>query len=308
MATLTEIRQGISKRLGSYIASTASAGTGTGALMDTKYPVYSSSAQDELYQDWFLFLPGSASTDKCRRVATYTPGNGQLTPDSPWGNAPAVGAAYELHAIMDPLNEIHPAINESLRRLLVVTETTLTISDSDDNRQSLAALTWLLNPNYVRQVGWLDSTEDRTETDPYGRVVRGMVQFYDGVPYLEHPSNRFDTTQTLYLKILKPAYYHCKASGGAFGSQTGLSAETDEAPVAADWAISAGLLECLNSYVNLADQGDNQKVMRMRNEEAARFNTLTTRYFHKPISTLRPGVSAWGPNASSSGSGLEVWH
>jgi hypothetical protein len=116
-------------------------------------------------------------------------------------------------------------------------DVTFTVADDQDTRHSLAvAAPWLDDETRVLQVGWLTADEDVDEVDPYeNRIVRGEAIKKNGVVYLT--GFRHNTSDTMYVKIARPAYTYCRAtSGGAFGDLTaGLTTEASEAVPQAEW-------------------------------------------------------------------------
>ena len=93
----------------------------------------------------------------------------------------------------------------------------------------------------------------------------------------------------------KPAYYDCRATGGAWGSQAGLALETDEAPVAEDWLAAAVLVEAWAQYAKLLEQAAASKVMRERVEAVEWFRALNEKHFRPPERRVRRPVRPWGP-------------
>ncbi len=214
MHSLKQYRQRVAQILGPFFEGTVSSGT-TATLTDTSWPVKSSLSQDDLYRDQFLLRPDAVlSADKTRIVSTYAATSGTLTPDQVWTNAPAANERYEIHGMIEPWTDLRACINESLKRILIPAEFTITPTDSEDRRHSLAAVApWLTEPTWVRQVGYLATGEDREEVNPYRRVIRGRCARRGATLYIEHPSIGFNTTDTLYVLALKPAYYHCTPAG-----------------------------------------------------------------------------------------------
>ncbi len=289
MPSLATFRQTAAQELGDYVASTADAsGCSTTLLLDSKYPVKSSISQDTLYQDrWLLRAAAANAADYVRVVASYTASTGALAPDVAWVNAPT-SEAYELHLLVEPWTQMNRLINNALKRCWVMDEVTLTPT-ADATRHSLAALTWITEPWQVRQVGHLNSTEDRAEVDPFaGRQVRGTVTQDAGVLYLHHPYQTFGSTETLYVLAARPAYTLCRASGGAYGDQSGLALNTDEAPVDATWVAAGVLVEAWRSLSHLLESAGQERVSRDRAEAASWFSSLSRRHFRLADETFRP--------------------
>ncbi len=199
MPTLLQYRQYIARELGPFLASTADTTSSTSVLIDLAWPVKSSLSSDDFYVDYYILRPAAASaTDRVRLVKTYTPSTGSLTPDTVWTNAPVAGEAYELHGVMDPGTTMLDIINAALKRTLIRTELVGTCV-ADVSRHSLSTIApWLTDPLWVRQVGWLSASDNRNQTNPYWRTLRGQAIEDDstgaaGVA-IEHPGYSFNAS------------------------------------------------------------------------------------------------------------------
>lgn len=172
--TFRIIRQRTAQELGPFLASTASSGSNGSVLVDNSWPVNSGLNVDDLYTDQYLFRPDAALTsDKVRIVKTYIPLIGQLIPDQAWTNAPVEGEAYEVHGIIDPWTELPVLINQALIRIMVVAEFSFS-PIKDQNRHSLAtAAPWLINPRWVRSVGYLNQGPLSTPTTLSSNSIAG---------------------------------------------------------------------------------------------------------------------------------------
>lgn len=236
MATTLQFRQMIAKEAGRFQTGTfkASGGDTTNAIDEGL--LKSSISQDDLFSDYYLFIPSGTSGNKRRVVKTYTASTGNLLVDLAFSNASDwQSKAYELHGMIEPLTDMPDLINEALKRMFVVVEFTVTPTALQTRHSLASAAVWLTDPTWVRQVGYLVTGESREQVDPFSRTVRGQASIDGATVYLNHPRMSFNATDTIYVKALKPAYFHCKATAGSFGGQSGLSLEDDEAPVAADW-------------------------------------------------------------------------
>lgn len=301
MATKTTYRQTSARLIGPYTSGTATSGSSTAQLEDTGN-LKSTISQDDLYTDQYLYRPSAASTshpndDRVRIIDSYDASNGLLVPHKVWTNAAysgSTGESYEIHGLIEPHTEMTQLINDVLLQLTFVNvEFTFTPTASKYQHSLASAASWLKERAWIRQAGWLASGELRTEVNPFQRVLRGETE-QNGNAFSLWIQQGFDGTETVYVRALKPAYYHCKATGGSFGGQSGLSLETDEAPIPEDW-VAAGVRVLVWDRMNtLLSPGDEQRTKRERAEAAAVFNYLTRIYF-KPYEMTFQELTFWGP-------------
>lgn len=295
--TLREIRRAIAPRVGYFLASTVTSGSGTG-LIDTKHPVKSSLIQDDLLTGKWLLRPDAPDADKVRIVADngYTPASGSITPDSDWGSSPIPGEVYEIHGSCDPWNDYNDIINQALRRCYVNVEVVLTPTPGSAWHGFNVAASWLQSAQHVRQIGFLRSGETRSTTDPYRRTFRGTVYEDQGSIVVSHPHSTFQDGDLLFARCLKSAYHSCRPNGGSFGAQAGLIEDDDEAPVALEWIRAASLVEYWERYAGAIPEGDpggkasESRLLRV----AADFDTLTSKYLRVPPMTILPNVMGSG--------------
>jgi hypothetical protein len=191
------------------------------------------------------------------------------------------------------------AINEALKRTMVRTEIVGT-AVSQQIRHSLSTIApWLTDPLWVRQVGWLNASDDRNQVSPYWRTVRGQAVEDAGGVALEHPGYYFNTGDILYLRIIKRAYDHCRPTLGTFGSQSGLTLETDEAPINLEWLGAAALVEIWRRYGQVLETSSRTRQVPNLMDAAARFSYLThVNFIPWPLSFTPLG--AGGPLHSNS--------
>jgi hypothetical protein len=299
MPRLRDYRRYTAKKTGMFVVSTAAAGSGTAVLTDDKYPVKSQNEQDDLFKTYYLFRPDRLGTsDAVRSVMEYAPTAGQLRPDTAWGVAPAADEPYELHPIIDPL-VLNECINEALKRTMILVEISLTPT-VDVLRQNITAQVggWLHNQFWVRQVGYLTSGESREECDPYSesRLVPHDVEIIGGNVYVQHKSFRWNASDTMYLKCLKPAYYHCRIDPDDWGTTVGLDTETTEAYPPEDWVCWGALAEAWDRYSQLIEPNANAKLLSDLREAAAKFSALTDQYMPDiPVLTQYHEPIQWGP-------------
>lgn len=250
MPTLTEYRQFAAKEAGRFVTGTSTTGGTTTTMVVTS--LISSLSQDNLYSDWWLYLPTASAGDKVRVVASSTASTGTITVDRVFSGATVANSkTFELHGMARPfaddLTETMDwtqLINDGLKRCFLPVEFTITPT-ANQNRHSLTgSQSWLTNENWVREVGYLVSGEDRNNVDPYGnRRIFGKPEKLSNLVYAVHRGRTFGTNETIYVRAIKPAYYHCRATGGTFGEQSGLALEADEAEVQIEWAAYAALTE-----------------------------------------------------------------
>lgn len=300
MPTLTQYRQQAAKELGRYAEGTAVTTSSTTTLVDTNWPIKSTLNQDDLYSDYFLYRPNAVvEADKVRIVATYTPASGFLVADRPWDIAPyggGVGEAYELHGIIEPHTDLKEMLNEALKRCYIMVEVTLT-PITDQIRHSLSTVApWFTDPLWLINTGVMQLSDDRDEVDPYSATIRGEVVQDGATYYFVHRGRSFNpSTELVYLQMLKPAYYHCRPSGGTYGAQSGLSLESDECPVAVNWVAAGTLVEAWRHYSQLLEPSANQKLMRNREEASAWFTRLSNENVRIPTPRIRKPLLMWGP-------------
>lgn len=300
MPTLQTYRRAVAPRLGPYAQGTANVASSTTVADIAAWPFKSSLSTNDLWTDQYLFRPGAAlAEDKTRIVATANTTSGQFTPDLVWTNAPD-NETVEFHGLIPPVSDgvtdLHALINEALKTIDLIVEVTGTPT-ADAQRHSLGTIaSWADRPAQVYEVGYLGASEDRDEVDPFRRPVRGTVEIDGNVVYLNHPGRTFRTDDTLWVRMTKPAYRHCTASGGAFGSQSGLALETDECPAATEWVTAATLVQAwlrLGTVLAPGDAGRAQEELAKAAAQAGRFqrNYLEAA---RPKRSFRP-LSHWGP-------------
>jgi hypothetical protein len=309
LTTLLTYRQRLATELGAFWASTATSGSSASALEDTAFPIKSTIAQDDLYADYYLLRPSAANAaDRVRVVKTYDPANGKLNTDLPWSAVPyagGVGEPYELHGVLEPGTVLPNLINEGLKRCMVVVEVTLSpVNGAMRTPLGTAISATLLDPRWVRQVGWLGPGDSREQFDPYARAVRGSCTSDDGgaTYYINHPGRTFNTTDVIYVRLIKRAYDQCATAAGAYGTQAGLALDTDKCPVQPDWVAAAALVTAWSRYGHVLDAQGNQRVRVDQASAASWFSQLTKTYFSLPDLTFQTKV-AWGPNWRSRGWG-----
>lgn len=302
MSTQTLYRQRIARMLDLYSSGTATSGSVALTTLVDADMLVSSLDVDDVLKDWYVFRPNAATaTDKVRLVDNYAPGSGTLTVDKAYAIAPYAGSgeAYELHGLVEPLNEMNDLINQALKRIMVIAEFSFTPSSTTAERHSLAvAAPWLDNPALIYQVGVLSANEVRAETDPYRvREVRHDSYVDGNVVYLSTPGVSFSLTDTVYLRVLKPAYDHCRATAGIFGERSGLRAgtETDEAVPVAEWVAYGALVEMWNRKYHTLAERYGKGAVDERERMAAMFNRFQSEYLAANLPKKQnPPIRSWG--------------
>src|SRR5690348_6619173 len=273
--TLTQIRQFTAKEAGKFWTGTAASTSSTTQLIDTAWPVNSGIQASGFYKDYFLYRPNAVTaTDKVRYVETYTGQGGILQPDLSYTNAPS-GETYELHGMLEPLTAWTNCINEGLQHCFIPFEYSFSPSSNTATRFSLStAVPWLYDPWLVRKAGVLSSGTSREANDPYVvGAIRGQCDNDHGTIYLNTYPRTFQTTDTIYLMVLAPAYYVCGASSSGPFTQQGLSLETDVALVDNyQWAGYAALEVAWRRFSQIMDQTVNGRLVNSWQQAVAQFN------------------------------------
>jgi hypothetical protein len=287
----------LAAELGEDFSSTATSGSSTAQLEDTAWPVKSTLDEDDQYAGQWLWRPNAVvNSDKVRIVKSNVASTGIITPDHTWTNSPA-NEVYHLLTGLPPVDgssiDMRSLINEGLKRTIWPVEVTATPT-VQNTRRSLADLgTWLRSETWILRVGLLHTGETRNQVDPYMRVVRGRVIRDGDTLYLDTYPQTFPASDTLYIEVLKPGYYHCRPSAGTFGSQAGLSLDTDECPIPEDWATAAALVV---GWRRLRQRfARNPDLIRNRVEAAAWFSHLSRQYLNPLPRTFRTVPDHFGP-------------
>lgn len=302
MATLTVHRRTLAPLLGMHERFTASSGANntTGQIecttaSHTGLRFKSTVNARSLLEDKWLFRPSAAAAgDKDRRIDTYTPSSGLATSDDAWTNAPT-SEAFEIDGLVSG-TEMHEWLNEGLKLCFVVVEFTFTVASSTTKRHDLStANSWLTDPKWIYQVGSIASSDSRGNYDEIPNQRRGSA-WKDGATV--YVGGSFSTTDTMYVKAIKPAYYHCKTSAGSYGGQSGLALETDESPIDEFWLAWAAVLVGRNRLDTLLQTDAATKEAReSRAMAAARFRDLREKNLDLPERTFVSLPSIVGPAA-----------
>src|SRR5499427_527319 len=281
------------------------------------YPIQSGIPQTDQLIDRPLYRPQAVQqTDRHRYVQAYDPALGLITPDLAWVLpvlAPASGSQYqnleaftyaeletqiyddlentglsgfgEQFEILGPFDAptTHRLLNDGLKNCWLIVEVACTPTYLKSRHNLSAVCPWLQDPSDVLQVGVIKDYQDRDLVDPFENVIRGMVERDGGDFYLNTGTTTFVDGDILWLRVLKRAYDHCRASGGSFGEQSGLSLETDEAPVDRVWLTSAALAIAWRRFAHLLEPGANQRLIRDQAAAAAWFTDECRKHFSAPL-------------------------
>jgi hypothetical protein len=313
MPTLQQYRSSFSQEAGPYIGPDAyevraMGGSSLTQLVCTIYPIQSGIPQQDQLIDRPLYRPNAThQTDQNRYVMAYDPATGTITPDIPWTVAPysdATGTTYglleaftyhdmeqfeyielegsgitgvgERFEILGPFDvpTSHRLINEGLRHCWLVVEVACVPTILTSRHDLSIAAPWLIDSGDILQVGMLAAADNRNLDDPFERRIMGQVERDGGSFYLNTGSRTFNDGDLIYLRCLKRAYDHCRGAGGAFGDQSGLALETDEAPVPRDWVAAAALVAGWRQFGHLLEPAANQRLVRDQATAVAWFNDL----------------------------------
>lgn len=300
MPTRLQLRKAAAKELGPFDSGTADSTSSTSALVCLTHP-FKSSISSGTFKDRWLYRPdAAAAADKLRVVSAYTASTGTLTPELDWSAQPD-GEAFEVHGILPPEGNselsLHDLIHEALKHCFLVVEFTLTPTVLQTRHSLASAASWLSDPSWVRQVGFLTSSESRDKVNPFERVVRGRAVKDTNTVYLEHRSTTFNSSDVVYVKAIKPAYYACAAAASPTTfTQSGLNAEADVAIPNEEWVASAVLVLAWRRLGKTLEAGARENHIKNRAEAAAWFSTQSRTHFSLPPLTFVERGGLFGPS------------
>jgi hypothetical protein len=296
----------------------ATSGSDLSHLYCDAYPIKSGIPQQDQLIDRPLYRPNAVQpSDRHRYVQSYDPTTGLITPDLNWALPlladPGSGTQYqnleaftyaglenleytdmentglagfgERFEILGPFDAptTHRLINDGLKQCWLVVEVACIPTPLKSRHNLSVVCPWLQDPSDVLQVGVIKNYQDRDLEDPFEHVVRGMVERDGADFYLNTGTTSFVDDDVLWLRCLKRAYDHCRTSGGAFGEQSGLYGETDEAPVERTWAAAAALTIAWRRFAHLLEPQANQRLIRDQATAAAWFTDETRKHFTAPL-------------------------
>lgn len=319
MATLTTYRRTLAPLLGVFEQGTADAsGSTTSALLCTTglasgARLKSSAWTASLFNGKWVYMPGAASDDRSRLVKPddgYDPTTGALAVDQAYSADPDTlsDRTFEITSLFSG-PDLNALVNAALQKVFVVRDLTFTVAgDNVRKHQVNASASWLRSWTWIYQLGHLQTGESwagtatLAATDPYRRVKHGAGYDLGDQVWVEGPQLGWRTTDTVYARCACRAYDDCKPSAGAFGDQSGLSLETDEAPVDATWLAWVAIAEAKNRLDHLESIGQaTEDAMRSRAMASARVSELTRRYWTEPARTFRPAMTYVGPTMARRG-------
>lgn len=297
MATLATYRRTLGPLLGVFEQGTADAGSNSLTTVVCTTALASGASLKEpsftaaMFNGKWLYMPGAAADDKSRLIKAtsgYEPSSGTLTVGRAFSADPDTlsDRTFEITAMFSG-TDLNTLIGEGLKKCFVVVEFTFTVASSSTRRHNLTTTaSWLTKPQWVYQIGKLSSSQSRDEVNPFDYVYRGKAPQGDGsAVYIEDVA--FATTDTIYVKAIKPAYFHCRPTAGTFGAQSGLSLETDEAPCDAEWVAWAAIVAAEKRLARLEQGGRvSQEAMASRAIAAGEFAKHRTLNFHPPRRTF----------------------
>jgi hypothetical protein len=333
--SLAEYRRVVAVEAGAYVGPEsydvrATSGSDTTKLVCSNYPIKSGIAQNDLYLERPLYRPDAVQPlDRNRYVLSYDPSTGTLTPDLVWTMppiAPPGGSSYayletftyaglesllyedmedlgaagvgERFEILGPFDAptLHQLINDGLKQCWMVVEVAC-LPTPGATRHSMAVIApWIQDVNHVRQAGMLPVGVDRNQDDPFDNPVFGTIERDGGDFYFNSQTRSFNDGDVLYFRCYKRAYDHCRVAGGVYGEQSGLSLETDEAPIERDWLASSALTVGWRRFGHLLEPQTNQRLIRDQASAAAWFADRSRQHFTAvaPTLTFRP-MRRFGP-------------
>ena len=313
VVSLQDYRSYFSQEAGPYIGPQsyevrATGGSSTTQLVCDAYPIMSGIPVQDTLIDRPLYRPNATQqSDRNRYIMAYDPQTGTITPDLPWSVAPfsdAGGSTYgfleaftyadleqseyedlegsgvngigERFEVLGPFDQPTTTrlINEGLRHCWVIVEVACIPSILTSRHDLTLVAPWLIDPGNLLQVGLQAMGEDRNLRDPFERRIFGQVERDGGTFYLNTMSQTFNTGDTLWLRLLKRSYDHCRAAGGVYGEQQGLSLDTDEAVPTAGWGAAAALVAAWRQFGHLLEPAANQRLIRDQQSAVASFNDL----------------------------------
>lgn len=310
MPSLTTYRRTIAPLIGVFETGTADASSTTSQLVCTTTlasgaQFTSSAFPASLYNGKWIYLPGAAADDRSRLLKTsagYDPTNGYALPDKDWGAS--VGGlsdrTFEITSVFSG-PDLNALVNAALQKMFVLRDLTVTVTSQNVRRHQLnAAAPWLKSAAWVYQLGHLGTGESRDgtalvpATDPYRRLKWGDLEDRAGEVWVTGPT--WLPTDTVYALCACRAYDLCRPAAGTYGAQSGLSLETDEAPVDAEWLAWVAIAEAANRLDHLERTGEaTQQALASRRMAAERVSSLTKQWWRPPDRTFRPRPVYAGP-------------
>lgn len=209
MVSLAQIEQEVGARVGPYLKDGCSATPSTGTLVYVD-ALKSSGNLGGLTDLWLLrrgkktdgtSIVGFVSGDRQRLVKTYSSDDGYLEVDHAYTTAPVADEEIEVH-LLDPRNQLRPAVLAGLRRCYVADRVTVALAGAAAERDLTAALPWLTEPWQVLDLSWSLGSNPifAPQAVPFFRAFS-----QGGSVYVD--SDAFDPfPYTVYVSVLRPAW------------------------------------------------------------------------------------------------------
>jgi hypothetical protein len=329
MPTLAQYRRAVAVESGPYIGPEtydvrATSGSDVNKLVCSNYPIKSGIAQNDLLTERPLYRPEAVQEhDRHRYVMIYDPPTGTLTPDLVWAMppiAPPGGSSYDflephtyadlelmLYEDMESLGlrgfgerfevlgpfdvpTLHQLINDGLKQTWLVVDIACAAMPGITRHDLRLIAPWIQDANHIRQAGMLPAGHSPYEDDPFDNPVFGSVERDGGTFIFNSQTRTFNDGDTIYLRVYKRAYDHCRPAGGEYGDQVGLALETDEAPIERDWLAASALTVGWRRFGHILEPIANQRLVRDAATAAAWFADRSRQHFTAvaPTLTFRP--------------------
>ena len=183
LTTWRDIRRRFAKEMRAFYSGSATGAQTTAGLVDPTWPVTRSSNVQvsgfpdmntaDLYEGAYLLrpmagLPGQAPvTDRVRQIPPggYIPLSGTINVDTPYATAPLVGEPYEIHGYgMNPWDDVLGLANEALDVIPISIEFSYAPLPFTREHDLTLAEPWLVNEDWVYQVGYLGQYNMQIQT------------------------------------------------------------------------------------------------------------------------------------------------
>jgi hypothetical protein len=196
-----------------------------------------------------------------------------------------LGERFEILGPFD-VPTLHQLVNDGLKQCWMVVEVACVPTPGAVRHNLSVVAPWIQDANHVRQAGVLRADTDRNQDDPFDNLVYGAVERDGGDFYFNTGVRSFNDGDIIYLRCYKRAYDHCRTSGGVYGEQSGLSLETDEAPIERDWLASSALTVGWRRFGHLLEPAANQRLIRDQAAASAWFADRSRQHFTAVAPTL----------------------
>lgn len=297
--TVLDIRQRFADRIGPFYASTATGGT-VSTLLEARSPILSTIRSTRDLDGYYLMRPAAATNDKYRRVASYVPTTGTITPDNTYGVAPVNTEAYELHGIIDP-SKMNTLINRALTRVPVMARRNYTwvLGNQVFSMQANAALpVGFGREDVIYQIGW---TPAGSVSDPSWNPWEHLVSFeilnvqfnpgYAGPDIIF--SQKFNDGDILSFLFQTTANHYINATYSSGTTDVTLDADVVVADL--DLIVASCLVQAWKDYSFELEPEAAQGLIPRVQDAQAEFNRLVIETFQPPPIARAIRVRPWGP-------------